>query len=173
VEGVHPAGAVNDTKVVFAGTVSDNETFAAGVLPLLVTLIEYVMSEPAVTGSGRSVLVTERSGTLLTVPAVEALLLARFGSVEVVLTDAVFVMIDPPGAAAFTVTVMLNVADAPEAKEAIVQLMVPVPPKGGFVQLKAGPPTCAVETKVVPAGTGSLRTTVCASPGPALFTTTV
>jgi hypothetical protein len=58
---VHPAPGVTETNVVPAGVVSETETFDAASGPALVTLIVYVMFDPATTGSGESTFETERS----------------------------------------------------------------------------------------------------------------
>src|SRR6266498_349689 len=63
---VHPAPGVTDTNVVPGGVVSERETFDAASGPELVTLIVYVMVEPATTGSGESTLETERSAVAAT-----------------------------------------------------------------------------------------------------------
>jgi hypothetical protein len=60
-EHVHPAAAATETNVVPAGVVSETVTFDAASGPAFVTVIEYVMFEPARTGSGASILEIERS----------------------------------------------------------------------------------------------------------------
>ena len=67
------------------------------------------------------------------------LLFAEFGSVVVLLMVAVFVLVLPDGAVGLTLNVNWNEAVAPEANEARVQVIAPVPPTGGKVQVKAGP----------------------------------
>src|SRR5437867_5212865 len=67
----------------------------------------------------------------------------------------------------------VNVADAPAAKDAIVQLIVPVAPTAGALHANDGPAVCIAETKVVPVGTTSDSATVAASLGPPLLTLTV
>jgi hypothetical protein len=61
VDGVHPAGEVNDTNVVAAGSMSVSVTFKAASGPSFVTSIVYVISPPGSTGSGVATLVIERS----------------------------------------------------------------------------------------------------------------
>src|SRR5436190_17700538 len=56
---VQPAGAVQETNVVFAGTVSVSVTLCASLGPLLVTETVEVMLFPAVSVPGASVFVTE------------------------------------------------------------------------------------------------------------------
>lgn len=115
---------------------------------------------PAVTGSGLSLLVTERSGPATVVEA-EELLFAGFASAEVELPDAVFVIVVPtPAVAAST---MENVALAPAPSVEIVHEMVPVPPTAGLLQANAGPLVCVSETNVVPGGSVSVSVTPCAS----------
>ncbi len=65
-----------------------------------------------------------------------------------------------------------NTAGVSGASEAMVQVMAPVPPAAGVVQLKVGPLVCEAETKVVPAGTLSVSVTLVASEGPSFSTVT-
>ncbi len=67
---VHPAPGVTDTNVVPAGVVSEKETLDATSGPALVTLIVYVMFDPATTGSGESTFETERSAVAATAGSV-------------------------------------------------------------------------------------------------------
>ncbi len=67
---------------------------------------------------------------------------------------------------------MLNVAVTPFGSEAMVQVMVPVLPTDGVVQLNAGPVVWFSETNVVSAGSVSVRVTVEASEGPLFVTVT-
>ena len=64
-------------------------------------------------------------------------LLAPVGSEVVAPTVAVFVIDDPAPAGTFST--ILNVADAPAASVAIVQVIVPVAPGAGVTHVKAGP----------------------------------
>lgn len=96
--------------------------------------------------------------------AVEVLL-AGFGSEEAVVTLAVFAIV-APAAPGLMWTVMENVADAPFASDASEQLTLPVPPTEGVVQENTGPVVCDSETKVVFAGTASVRETLPAKDGP-------
>src|SRR5436309_626449 len=120
------------------------------------------MFEPALTGSGESVLVTARSAAVLTVVVAVALLFAGTGSTVVDVTLAVLEMV--PVAAALTFTTSVNVAEAPDANVAMFAVAVPVPPTAGVVSVKAGPEVCIIETNVVPAGTASASETVSVSP---------
>jgi hypothetical protein len=63
---VHPTPGVTETNVVPAGVVSEKETFDAASGPALVTMIVYVMFDPATTGSGESTFETERSAVAAT-----------------------------------------------------------------------------------------------------------
>src|SRR6266545_535885 len=58
---VHPGPGVTETNVVPTGVVSERETLDAAPGPALVTMIVYVMFDPANTGSGESTLESERS----------------------------------------------------------------------------------------------------------------
>src|SRR5438128_126398 len=122
------------------------------------------MLEPALTGSGESLLVTARSAAVLTVVMAVALLFAGTGSTVVDVTLAVLEMV--PVAAALTFTTSVNVADAPAANVAMFAVAVPVPPTAGVVSVNAGPEVCIMETKVVLAGMVSLSETVDATAGP-------
>ena len=82
------------------------------------------------------------------------------------LTVAVFVTVPPP----LVLRTRLNVAPAPLASNAMLQVTAPVPPAAGVAQVKAGPPVWLAETNVVPAGSVSLSCTFCASRGPLLVT---
>jgi len=81
-------------------------------------------------------------------------------------TAAVLETVLPFAAAGETLTTSVNVAVAPAASDVMVQVVVPVPPAGGWMQLNAGPAVCASETKVVLAGFVSLDDTFAASDGP-------
>src|SRR6266498_4446414 len=69
---VHPAPGVTETNVVPAGVVSEREVLEAASGPALVTLIAYVMVEPATTGSGESTFETERSAVAATAGTIDA-----------------------------------------------------------------------------------------------------
>jgi len=168
VEGVHPAGAANETNVVFVGTASVNETLAAAAAPLFVTVIVYVMFEPALTGSGESLFATTRSArvgaTAVTVVVAVAELFAVDDSVEDVEVVAVFVMVVAAGVPLFTLTTSVNVADAVAANDALVALTVPFEPTAGVDGVH--PAGDAKETNVVFAGSGSLSETFAAAEVP-------
>jgi hypothetical protein len=67
----------------------------------------------------------------------------------------------------------LNVAEAPLASDAMLHVIMPVPPTAGAAQLNEGPLVCVAETNVVPAGVVSVSCTLAASDGPAFATVTV
>ena len=115
---------------------------------------------PAATGCGEPTLVTERSACGFTVVVAEAELLPGFGSAVSLVTVAVLVMTVPPATPGLTLTTMLKDAEALAARVAIVQV---VPVKILNVQVKAGPLVCISDTKVVLAGTVSVRVAFWAS----------
>src|SRR5436190_23953833 len=102
---------------------------------------------PAVTGSGESVLVTDRSADVFTVVVAVAELFAVLGSNVDALTEAVLLIV-PPAVPVFTTRV--NTPEAAGATDGFVQLTVPPAPTAGVVH--DHPPGDARETKVVPAG---------------------
>ena len=90
---------------------------------------------PAVTGSGVSTLVTERSAEVATVVVAVALLLPELGSVVAAETVAVFEITVPAAVEASTWTVRVKTA-LPTANEALEQETVPPAPTAGLVQLQ-------------------------------------
>ena len=100
-------------------------------------------------------------------------LLAVFGSLVLLDTVAVFVMLVPSFTLDLTSTTIVKVAEAPEAKPDVVHAMVPVriPLIGGLVQLQSSAPE--FDTNFVSLGTASLRLTLAALDGPLLVTITV
>src|SRR6266542_653216 len=94
-------------------------------------------------------------------------LLARFGSLLPLDTLAVFEIVLPFGVAEFTLTTRVKVAVAAFTKAALVAVIVPEPPTGGVVAVQ--PAGALKDTKVVRAGTTSVSTRLCASPGPLLL----
>src|SRR5262245_20974610 len=131
---------------------------------------------PAAAGSGKSLFVRDRSAAEIpdcTVVVSVSLLLAALGSDDPLDTVAVLVRMVPLAVPLLTFTTNMNVAVAPAEKPPMVAAIVPVPPTGGVVKVKAGPKFCSNETKVVPAGMGSRRVTESPSVGPALVTVIV
>jgi len=96
----------------------------------------------------------------LTVVDTEDALFETLGSGVVVVTFAVFPMTVPAGA----VTVTVSVTVAPLAGARVPRLAVKVP-----AELAQVPAVDVQETKVTPAGIGSLRLTPAADPEPALL----
>ena len=102
VEQLQPPGLVSETNVVPAGRVSVRPTLWASLGPALAAVIVEVRSAPAATGSGLSVLVTERFADVVTVFVSLAVLLPGVGSGTGLDTTAVFVWL-PAGVEAGTV----------------------------------------------------------------------
>src|SRR5437763_973595 len=115
---------------------------------------------PAVTGSGLSDLVIETSAEVATVVASFAELLVVSGSEVVELTEAAFER--TAGLLSSTWTVMCRTV-VPGARSPRFQVTVPATFK----------PPLSAETKLVPAGTGSVAWTLWAKEGPAFLTVTV
>jgi hypothetical protein len=87
-----------------------------------------------------------------------------FGSLVVVLTDAVLLIEVNRGVVGSTWTTTVKDPEAPAASEPIVQLTVPVAPTGGVEQLH--PAGAARETNAVFAGSGSVSVAFCAGADP-------
>src|SRR5438093_701212 len=168
---VQPAGVGIDWKVVSGGSRSFIVTLAAAFGPALLTPIVYVRVPPGRTGSGESLLAIARSASARTVVVAVAVLLARLGSKVVELTVAVLAIVLPSGAAGLTWTTRVNVAVAPLASVAVVQLTVPVKPAAGVVQVQ--PAGVGIDWKVVSGGSRSFIVTLAAAFGPALLTAMV
>src|SRR5258708_6134683 len=123
---------------------------------------------PAVTGLGVPVMVMPTMAEVTT----GIVTVAECGLVESVGLDnvAVSVMFVPLGVLELTWTMTVKVAEAPAARLAAAQLIVPVPPAAGVVQAKAGPLVSVSETKVVLLGMLSVSSAFWASEGPLLVT---
>jgi hypothetical protein len=126
-----------------------------------------VMSVPAVTLLG-PLLLMARSAEAATVLLTVEVLSALVGSLVLLVTLAVLLMLELLASLDRAWTTRVKVALAPEAKLTMLPLTVPVPPGDGLLKRKPGPPVWDSETKVVPEGTTSVRLTFCASEGPAL-----
>jgi len=114
-------------------------------------------------------LVMARSAVVVLTVAVDvALLLAGLVSVMVLVAVTVLLIVEPLGTLALALTTIVNTAEAPAAREVAVREIVPVPPTGGFVAIRAGPAVCVSDINVVFAGTASVKETACASLGPLL-----
>jgi hypothetical protein len=109
----------------------------------------------------------------ITVVVVVAELLLVFGSLVLLDTVAVFVMIVPSFTPDLTWTTIVKVADSPVARLDLTHVMVPVavPLVRGLVQLQSAVPE--FETNFVLVGTASLRLALAALDGPLLVSITV
>src|SRR2546422_5063721 len=105
------------------------------------------MLVPAMTVAG-PVLVTARSAELMTVVLTVELLLLGVGSVVLLLTEVVLLMVEPSGSDELAVTTIWNVAVAPAAKLAALAVKVVVPLE---VRLNGGPLFAEQVEAVVPA----------------------
>jgi hypothetical protein len=131
----------------------------------------YVTTLPAVTGSGESLTLVERSADVVTEVVLVALSLALFGSVTSFEALAVFESVDPFARSAATCTTSVKLALAPPARLDPVQLTLPPDPTDGVVQEK--PAGALIDLKLVPAGRSSLSATLLAPFGPLFFTPSV
>src|SRR5438094_595853 len=127
------------------------------------------MSVPDVASAG-ALLVIARSAAWTVVVAV-AVLLRRLGSEVVEVTVAVLEIVVPSGVLGLTWTTMVNVAVAPLAERAVVQLTVTLRTTSGVVLFQ--PAGCVSDWKVVSAGRGSFIVTLAAAFGPPVVTLTV
>src|SRR5439155_789530 len=153
-------------KVTPAGSVSMTVIGAAAVLgPALLTASVYVNVPPAITGSGASVLMIDRSAEAVTVVDAVAVLLAGLGSEVAALTAAVLVMV-PPSLGAVTTIVIVEGVPPVGARLARVQVTLYSTP------LRAQPVPLAL-WKVTPAGSVSVTLTLLAVEGPPLLTVSV
>jgi hypothetical protein len=97
-------------------------------------------------------------------------LFSSLGSKVAVDTVAVLLKVEPGGVAGGMFATNVKFAIDPDGKFAIVQVIVPFVPTEGFEQLNAGPLFWVSETKVIPAGSGSVSDTVAAASGPLFIT---
>jgi hypothetical protein len=139
-----------ETKVVLAGVASLSAAVLQLLGPRLLMSCVYVIVLPAVTGFGVPLLVTDKSQTTVTAVLTVVLLLLASGSDVVADTEEVAVIV-----AAVTVdgtfnTTMISAEAAAERMEPLTQLIVPVPPTDGVVQLH--PAGAETDWKVVFAG---------------------
>ena len=147
-----------ETNVVFGDSVATSWTLVAVVGPAFATATVYTSGIPRKTGSGASVALTWRSsfpgGGTLTVVWAMAVLFPTSGSVAVALTVAVLAtVVGLVGAE----SEMLIVLEAAAARVGRVQTMVLPGVSRAHVQ-----PVPVALTKVVPAGSGSSTSMVCA-----------
>jgi hypothetical protein len=127
---------------------------------------------PGVTPAG-PVFTTATSAAVVTVAVVVDVLFALLGSVVVVVTLATFETLLPLAADDARCITNEKVAETFDESDAIVHVIVPVPPTGGVAHAKAGPSVWDAETNVIPAGTASVSETVVAFDGPLFVTVTV
>lgn len=131
---------------------------------------------PGCTGFGAAELEIVRSAEFAaaTMTTAVAELFVRLGSFVPDATEIVSAICVPLGAAGFTATITVRVAAPadPEGTSGFVQLMVPLVPTAGVVQLHpvASAPERLIDWYVVFAGIGSLMVALTASCGP-LFVT--
>jgi hypothetical protein len=109
--------------------------------------------------------IVQGTAPVTAVLAVAELLLGD-GSLDVPLTEALLLIVDPEGAV--TLTTRVIVVGAANASGPREQEIVPVPPTGGVVQV----PGLVSETKVVPAGTVVPKVAPLSASGP-LFVTVI
>jgi len=165
-----PAGGTREAKVVFAGIFSTKLVEPAAAGPWLKTDPTMVTVVPAVTVGAEATLLRMRSAEVATLTVVMAVaeLFARFGSEvpETILATSTICV--PLGVVAPTVTATVKVPFVPAAKTGFVQLMFPVAPTAGVVQVQ--PAAATMELKVVFAGIVSLKTAFTASNAPPFVT---
>ena len=113
------------SNVTSAGNVSTTSTASAVLGPALLTASVYVRSAPPSTGSGSSVLTTDRSAWRMTSVSSVAVLLSGFGSSSLPDTSAELVRIVPWAVAGSTVTTTSMVAVASTARLPRSQVIVP------------------------------------------------
>jgi hypothetical protein len=155
------------TNVVPAGTASVMLTVAASLGPLFVTVT--VNAIFVLSGAVAAAFVTPTSADPVTVVDAVELLFVELKSAVAVLIDAVFITVVPT-APALIVRTSVNVALAPFANVAALQLIVPVPPTAGVEHEK--PAGVLMELKRVFGGVASETTTDVAAFGP-LFDATI
>jgi hypothetical protein len=119
------------------------------------------------TGSGVSILVTERFAEAGATTAVDALPLSSPATASGVAAVMVAVLVRTVAGAATTFATTMKVA-APMGNDAIVHVTVPFVPTVGPEQFQPAVPE--TETNVVPAGSGSLSCTEAAVLGPEFVT---
>jgi hypothetical protein len=168
---VGPLFWVWDTKVIPAGSMSIKETPPALSGPEFIITTSNETSLPAAALAG-PFFVTKRSAAGVLTSAVPALL-SGFGSDVAEVTVAVFMNVVPCGVSPGMCITKVKVALVFIGNIANVQVMVPPDPTGGSVQINAGPLFWVSDTKVIPAGTSSVRETLIASSEPRFVTFTV
>src|SRR5208282_1539413 len=131
------------------------------------------MLEPARTGFGEAVFVTDWSAAVATLTTVctVAVLLESVGSLVPEVTEATSVTIVPFVVPAPTFTTRVYEALPPFVKSGFVQVIAPVPPTAGVTHVH--PATVESDTNVVFAGTCSVKLAFTESCGPLLVITCV
>src|ERR1041384_4034492 len=117
------------------------------------------MLAPATTGSGESVLVTDRSALTLTVVVAVPVLLPGVGSAVVLAAVAEFEIVAPLATFEFTFTTIVKTAVSPLATVALEKTTFPVPPTAGDEVLHPVPVVTVADTNVAFAGTASVTVT--------------
>ena len=115
-------------------------------------------------------MVTARFDCQISRAVSSAVLSSRLGSFVVEVIEPVSVTSVPGGEVARVATVSTNGVEPPE-KVAIVQVIGPVPPGAGVVQLQPG--GVGIETNVEVVGTLKATVVLAASSGPSLFAVSV
>jgi len=179
---VHASGAVPGQDSVAppaltTATETSDELFGVGsetvgglqlLGPRLVTTCVYVIFAFAATGLGVPAFVTARSQATLTLVVTDVLLLLNVGSDVVADTDDVAVIV-PIATLDGTLSTTTMSAVLPELRFAVsVQVIVPVPPTAGVVQVQ--PAGADTDWNVVFVGVASVKLTPVAAAGP-LFVT--
>ena len=128
------------------------------------------MFDPAATGLGAPLFVTVKSQATFTAVTTLVLLFEDRGSVVVAETEEAAVIEDATTVAGtFTTTMML--ADVPDAMLGFVQVMVPVPPTAGVLQVH--PAGAEIDANVVLVGVASVNVAPVAAAGPLFVTVCV
>lgn len=152
-----------ETKVVFAGVASVKVAELQFAGPLFVMVCVYVIVPPAATGLGVPLLVTARSQTTFTLVVTLVLLLEESGSEVVAETEEEAVIVAAVTVAGTFTTMMMSAEDA-VATDGLVQVIVPVAPTAGVVQVHPG--ADVMDWNVVFVGVASVKVAPDAVAGP-------
>lgn len=159
-----------ETNVVFAGVPSLKVDPVQYEGPLFVMVCVYVMLDPAVTGLGVPESVTARSQATPTAVVTLVLLLAELGSEVVADTDEAAVM-ELAVTVEGTPSTTIMSADVLAAMLGFVQVIVPVAPTAGVVQVH--PAGAETDWNVVFVGVTCVKVAPVAAAGPLLDTVCV
>jgi len=155
-----------DTKLVFAGVGSVRVAVEQLLGPPFVMTCVYVMLLPASTGLGVPAFVTPKSQRVPTPVMTVVVLLPRFGSDVVAVTEE-FAVTGPPVVLGGTLTTITMSAEVPEPRFAVsLHTTFPVDPTAGEVQVH--PAGASTDSKVVLVGVGSVKLRPAAAAGPLL-----